>query len=424
MAFCHDKQIAPRVFAVLVALVFVSGTRSLAADDPPVGSPLPSDPVFEALRTDGSVASGRIRQLGPEGQVVLVGDDGDVTISFDDLVKLTRDGDPPASPPAGPVLVLPEGDRLRAAIGSSTETTLEVFPPLLGEAPLTVPLDAPLALLLAPAGDPAAQEALLARCRGEARDSEVFWLANGDRLAGGFLGLSARTVSLQRNGVASTIDRGGVVALGFDPAIVSYPAPESPYLELTFIEGSRLGVRDCRVEQGRIIATSRFGQVIRPALADLARVHVRGPSVAYLSDRKEALAEYVGYLGAHRRRYARDETLDGRILRVGGQPYDRGLATESRTLLAYRLAPGDRRFQATVGLDDRAGPLGSVVFRVLVDGKERFATPPMTARDVPRPIDLDLSGARVLILATEFGERGDVQDQADWIEARLVRSPK
>ena len=68
---------------------------------------------------------------------------------------------------------------------------------------------------------------------------------------------------------------------------------------------------------------------------------------------------------------------------LGGQPYDRGLGTQSRTLLAYRLKPGDRRFQALVGVDDRAGPLGSVVFRVLVDGKSRFTTPPMSARDTP-----------------------------------------
>ena len=30
-------------------------------------------------------------------------------------------------------------------------------------------------------------------------------------------------------------------------------------------------------------------------------------------------------------------------------------------MLAYRLEPGDRRFQALVGLDDRAGPQGNVV---------------------------------------------------------------
>ena len=41
-----------------------------------------------------------------------------------------------------------------------------------------------------------------------------------------------------------------------------------------------------------------------------------------------------------------------------GQTYDRGLGTQSTTFLAYRVEPGDRRFQALVGVDERAGPLG------------------------------------------------------------------
>ncbi len=94
---------------------------------------------------------------------------------------------------------------------------------------------------------------------------------------------------------------------------------------------------------------------------------------------------------------------------------------QSTTLAAYRLQPGDRRFQALVGVDERAGPLGSVVFRVLVDGNERFKTPAMTDHDSPRGIDVDVAGGKYLILATEFGDRGDVRDLADWVEARMIR---
>ncbi|MBY0395352.1 MAG: NPCBM/NEW2 domain-containing protein, partial [Thermoleophilia bacterium] len=92
-----------------------------------------------------------------------------------------------------------------------------------------------------------------------------------------------------------------------------------------------------------------------------------------------------------------------------------------RTLMAYRLEPGDRRFQATVGLDDAAGPLGSVVFKVRVDNREVVETPPMVVGDAPRALDVDLSGASTLILQTEFGGRGGVRDLADWVEARIIR---
>ena len=69
---------------------------------------------------------------------------------------------------------------------------------------------------------------------------------------------------------------------------------------------------------------------------------------------------------------------------MAGQSFDRGIGTQSRTLLAYRIEPGDRRFQALVGVDERAGPLGSVVFRVLVDGTERYQSAPLTDRDAPK----------------------------------------
>jgi hypothetical protein len=58
---------------------------------------------------------------------------------------------------------------------------------------------------------------------------------------------------------------------------------------------------------------------------------------------------------------------------------------------------------------------------VRVDREDKFVSQPLSMRDPPQSIDVDVSGAKVLILATEFGERGDVRDLADWVEARLIR---
>jgi hypothetical protein len=168
------------------------------------------------------------------------------------------------------------------------------------------------------------------------------------------------------------------------------------------------------------VATTRQGIAIKFSLNELVRVYGRSLSIVYLSERKVVSDRYLSYLGPTRE-FRVDRTVDGHVLHLGGQSYDRGIGAQSTTFLAYRLEPGDRRFQALVGVDDRAGPLGSVVFRVLVDGKERFKTTPMSDHDVPKAVDLDLAGAKFLILATEFGDRGDVRDLADWVEARLIR---
>ena len=75
-----------------------------------------------------------------------------------------------------------------------------------------------------------------------------------------------------------------------------------------------------------------------------------------------------------------------------------------------------------MGVDERAGPAGSVVFRVLVDNEERLQEP-SRSRIVThrRSIDVDLAGGKFLILDTDFGDRGNIRDFADWVEARLVR---
>ncbi len=319
-------------------------------------------------------------------------------------------------------MLLPDGDRLyRTVIGPASETAIEVQPNALGN--LAIPLESLLGLVLSPPSD---ADALVDAARPRPDRAALVGgpLAGQRRPARGRVPRHRRPqgqVPARRSGAAPVeLDRAGVVALGFDPALVVYPKPKGDYVELTMADGSRLGVTGPRLEQGQVVATTRFGATIRLALAELAKVHARTAAVSYLSEREATAAQYVGFVGPPRP-YRRDATVDGHPLRLAGQAFDRGLGTQSRTLLAYRLSPGDRRFQATVGLDETAGPLGNVVFRVLVDNRERFASPPMSARDAPKVIDIDVSGAKIIILATEFGERGGVRDIADWVEARIIR---
>jgi hypothetical protein len=246
------------------------------------------------------------------------------------------------------------------------------------------------------------------------------WLANGDRISGGFLGLDDTKIKIQVAGKPMEVDRAGVVALGFDPKLVAYPRPKADFFELSFRDGSKLAVRDARIEESSLVATTRFGTVIKIPSRELVQLSARTAGLVYLSERKPIRAQYLSYVGPTRE-YRLDRTVDGQLFRMGGQSYDRGLGMQSTTFLAYRVEPGDDLFQALVGVDERAGPLGSVVFRVLVDGKEQFKTPALTDHDSPRQINVKLTGAKYFILATEFGDRGNVRDLADWVEARIIR---
>jgi hypothetical protein len=381
---------------------------------------VPSDPQFTALKTDGKTVSGRLRRLDAHG-VALAVDEKETkeTIPGGMLVKLTRDGGLPPAPGEGGTVLFPDGDRLaRGVIVAAGETSLEVQSEGLGT--LAIPIDGILGLVFAPPTDPDAAFALESRVRTEPRSTEVVWLANGDRLAGGLLGLNDKTISFQPPSGRVELDRSGVVALGFDPKLVVYPRPAGPYLDLTLLDGSRLGTPEVHLEGGQLLATTRSGHPIKIPLGELAEVHARGGSVVYLSELEAAGAKYVSYLGPTRE-FRRDQAVDGQPIRLSGKVYGLGLGMQSKSYVVYRLPPGAKRFQALVGLDDRAGPLGSVVFRVYLDKEEKYTSPPMSARDAPRALDLDVGTAKTLVLIADFGERGEVRDHADWAEARLIR---
>ena len=408
------------VLVISIAQGMVAGAPSLAARQTAAVAAVPSDPVFGALLTDGSVVSGRVIQVDASMGITLAGPNNEErTIGVDRLVKLSRDGALPPSTVEGGSILFPHGDRLaRCVINAAGDTALDVQSAAVGN--LAVPLDAMLGLILNPPAEVDAADALEAKVRGEGRDAERIWLRNGDKLDGLFAGLTEKQVAFQPPTGRVALPRSGVVALGFNPAQVVEQTPEGPFFEWLLIDGSRFGLVQTRVDRGLVVGRTRFGAEVRIPIGEVARVRVLNASVLYLSDREADRAVYEPYLGPTRP-YRRDASVVGPALRLGGQTFDRGLGTQSRTLLAYRLDPKAKRFQSTVGLDDAAGPLGNVVFKVLVDGKLRFESPPMGVGDASKTVDVDLAGGKVLILITEFGERGDVQDSGDWAEARLIR---
>jgi hypothetical protein len=177
---------------------------------------------------------------------------------------------------------------------------------------------------------------------------------------------------------------------------------------------------DLHLEGTYLSGKARFGSSLKIPLADVNSMQLRSDAIRYLSDLPALQDRYRDYLGPTRP-YHRDANCLGNPIKLQGRTYEHGLGTQPRTLLAYRIDSGWSRFQATVGLDDQAGPLANVVFRVIADGKEVAVSPPISARDTPHQFDVEIKGAKTLILITEFGDRGNVHDIADWADARLIR---
>jgi alpha-galactosidase len=117
-----------------------------------------------------------------------------------------------------------------------------------------------------------------------------------------------------------------------------------------------------------------------------------------------------------------NRSIRGKPLSIHGKSFERGVGTHANSTLWVELGGGAERFTAFVGLDDSAGGPGSVVFRVLADGKKLFDSGVMKTNTVFRTVDLDLKGTQVLLLQVSDAEDGIAFDHADWADAKFLVS--
>ena len=117
-----------------------------------------------------------------------------------------------------------------------------------------------------------------------------------------------------------------------------------------------------------------------------------------------------------------NQSIREKPLAIAGKGFERGVGSHARGELWLALDGGSDRFQATVGIDDNAGGAGTVVFQVLVDGKLRFDSGVMKPGQAAKTIDVDLKGAKLMLLLAEDAGDGIAYDHADWCDANFTVS--
>jgi hypothetical protein len=110
-------------------------------------------------------------------------------------------------------------------------------------------------------------------------------------------------------------------------------------------------------------------------------------------------------------------------MHVLDQWYAKGLGMHSRSRLTYALGQGYSEFAAEVALDATASAEGSAVCLVFVGRDLKYRSPTLRAGGPPQTVRVPLNGGESLTLVVDYGERGDVQDYVNWLNARLIASP-
>ncbi|GGS31860.1 NPCBM/NEW2 domain-containing protein [Actinokineospora fastidiosa] len=114
---------------------------------------------------------------------------------------------------------------------------------------------------------------------------------------------------------------------------------------------------------------------------------------------------------------------DGNPLTVDGVVHAKGLGVHAPSSVLVNLDGRCSRFTAVVGVDDEMADRGSVVFKVVGDGTERYVSPVLRGTSAALPVEVDVTGVRTLDLQVTDGGDGIGSDHGDWASAKLTCAP-
>lgn len=204
-------------------------------------------------------------------------------------------------------------------------------------------------------------------------------------------------------------------------------AGDLPAVVVDLIDGGRLRGELRSLDDQECVLGTRRGELRLP-LAILGSLALDDGSVAFLSDLapKETtdgapFGDDLGMRWPHRF----DRSVTGKPLRAAGRAFSRGIGVHAPSRMVWELDGGWTRLLGSVAVDDEVLLLssrGSVVFRVLVDGQPLWESPILHGGDTPLELpELELSGAKELVLEVDASTDFFVADRADWLTMMLVR---
>ncbi len=109
---------------------------------------------------------------------------------------------------------------------------------------------------------------------------------------------------------------------------------------------------------------------------------------------------------------------EGALLQIGESQFAKGLGHHANGSITLLTDGQYESFDAEIGIQPCSG--GSVIFRVIVDGQERFTSEVLRSGGGPKSVHVPLAGAREVRLEARDAGDGISCDMANWAEARLT----
>jgi len=205
-----------------------------------------------------------------------------------------------------------------------------------------------------------------------------------------------------------------------------------PLARLIDAAGSSWAVRDVKLADGQLAATTVGNVPLELPLAAIAKIDFSVGNVAFLAEleadsgaSETAVSLQPANMVHKFSRVFQPRTkppLGADSFRIGGQRFDSGMSLHSPAKLVYRVPEGFRRFRAVVGVDDSVLSPGTFDLVVLGDGKElaRHSFSSDQSRKAV-PIDLELAGVRRVTIVVDPAGGLDIGDQLNLCDARFTK---
>jgi len=370
---------------------------------------------------------GSLAGLGPGFAVALK--EPAANIPSGELISLRQVLAPRPGRPDAPMLMLANGDCWPGKLLGGKGLALEWnWHPDAGTAiKLSANLPSVRAIWLTPPPNPDADPASYDWVDAE-KKQDTLRLRNGDVLRGTLETISPDGAILrfrvEGEKAAKPLETDNVVAIVFDPSLIRMKPPKTTHAKIAIRNGSRLTVTEATSDGKTLAGVLSTGGNIAVAIENVVSLDILQGKATYLSDlapktsRVEPFNDLIWNWKPNRN--VRGEPLRLNMAQ-GVEAFDRGLGTHSKTILEYDLAGKYRIFEATVGLDARTGKKGEAEVSILLDGKKVPLPALVNLKAGPAvPVRIVLANAKTLTLVIDFGPGGDVQDDVNWGDARLV----
>lgn len=258
---------------------------------------------------------------------------------------------------------------------------------------------------------------------------EIVTLTDGDLLKGRIKSFDGEQFSLDLYGQSVELPSERVATLQFGRSEQSNYDPNQPKFLVGLADGSLLKASDLGISSTGYRIDLSCGLELKGPVNQIVFFQPMSQNVAYLSNLEPIDYQHTPYFSL-RWPYGKDLLPVRGRLKVDGHYYAKGIAMHTASRLVYALDTNASRFQAMLAIAENSAnepSLGSATFQIFLveQGGIRsiYESPILRTGDAPLPIDLEVAGARALVLTVDYAEGADIGDNALWLDARIVLSP-